>query len=415
MTVWIVNPFDNLPMEGNRPQRYWLMARAFVAAGHQVTLWTSDFSHATKQKRKFDSSAAPEFADAGGDRIQVDGFAVALLPTRPYPTNVCWQRIASHLTLARSFAVQAQRALAAGERPDVVIASTPPVGLCAAALRAAKSCGAKFVCDIQDAWPETFGRLFPRGLKWLGRLLLTPMRRTARTVYREANLVTGVCRRYAQLSGRADFHLAYLGVESNAGQQDKRPNPAENSPRLVYLGNLGDGYDLSTVVRALAQRPDWSLDVAGLGPRLATLEAEVAAFGVAKRVRFHGYLGDAELSALMASCSVGVIPMRDDSWVGLPNKLADYLKAGLHVVSSLHGECGALLASTGFGRTYAWGDVVSLLRAVESLPSGPVTLPTELCADAIYRQYVRRVCEIGNENENSLRLHPRQTDAAQNG
>ena len=53
MAVWIVNPFDNLPTEGNRPQRYWLMGRAFAKAGHKVVLWSSDFSHATKAKRKF--------------------------------------------------------------------------------------------------------------------------------------------------------------------------------------------------------------------------------------------------------------------------------------------------------------------------------------------------------------------------
>ena len=46
MTVWIQNPFDNLPQEGFRKQRYWLMAEAFVRAGHDVVYWTSDFSHA---------------------------------------------------------------------------------------------------------------------------------------------------------------------------------------------------------------------------------------------------------------------------------------------------------------------------------------------------------------------------------
>lgn len=402
MTVWIVNPFDNLPTEGSRPQRYWLMARAFVAAGHRVVLWTSDFSHATKRKRKFSPNAAPDLAEAEGSRLTAEGVAVVLLPTMPYPANVCWRRIVSHLMLAKTFATQAQRSIATGSRPDIVIASTPPVGLCSAAMRTAQRCGAKFVCDLQDAWPETFGRLFPRGLKWLGRLLLTPMRRTVRRSYREADLVTGVCRRYAQLSGRPDFHLAYHGIEAKA-EQDRRQKPATISPRLVYVGNIGAGYDLSTVLRALVKRRDWTLDVAGLGPRLAALKSEAAALGVAERVCFHGYLGEAELAVLMASCSIGVVPMRDDSWVGLPYKLGDYLQAGLHVVSSLHGECGELLARTGFGRTYAWGDVESLLRAVDDLPSGVVSLPTELCAGTIYRQYVRRVCAIGNEKGDSIK------------
>ena len=51
MTVWIQNQFDNLPMEGYRKQRFWLMAEAFAAAGHRVAYWTSDFSHAKKSFR----------------------------------------------------------------------------------------------------------------------------------------------------------------------------------------------------------------------------------------------------------------------------------------------------------------------------------------------------------------------------
>ena len=51
MTVWIQNPFDNLPSEGYRKQRYWMMCEAFVRAGHQVVFWTSDFSHAKKVQR----------------------------------------------------------------------------------------------------------------------------------------------------------------------------------------------------------------------------------------------------------------------------------------------------------------------------------------------------------------------------
>ena len=51
MNVWIVNPFDNLPVEGYRPQRYWLMSEAFARAGHAVTFWTQDWSHAKKKRR----------------------------------------------------------------------------------------------------------------------------------------------------------------------------------------------------------------------------------------------------------------------------------------------------------------------------------------------------------------------------
>ena len=66
MTVWIEAPFDSLPMEGYRKQRYWLMAEAFVRAGHRVVYWTSDFSHARKESRSLKSKS-----DKGGFKFQV--------------------------------------------------------------------------------------------------------------------------------------------------------------------------------------------------------------------------------------------------------------------------------------------------------------------------------------------------------
>ena len=377
MTVWIINPFDNLPTEGHRPQRYWLMSRAFAKAGDHVRFWTSDFSHATKKRRE-------------EVEVEGDGFAVELLPTKAYPTNVCWQRIVSHRALAKTFVARAREVIASGEEPDLVIASTPPLGLCAAAMEVAKSCGAKFVCDIQDAWPETFSRLLPRGFKWLGAMLFAGMRRTAKRLYREADAVTGVCRRYAELSGRSDFHLAYHGIEGGADGGRRLAGSGEKK-RLVYVGNLGVGYDLGTVIEAVARREGLTLDIAGLGPREAELRALVAQRNVGDRVRFHGYLGAEALRALMASCDVGVIPMRDDSWVGLPYKLGDYLAAGLQVVSSLHGECGELLLRTGYGQVYDWQSVDSLLSALDALRPAAVTLPAELRAEQIYSAYVREV------------------------
>ena len=91
MTVWIQNPFDGLPSEGGRKQRYWLMAEAFLRAGHRVTYWTSDFSHATKRRRAL-SGTVP------------DGMEIVLVPTMPYRGHRSLRRVASHRAYARSLA-----------------------------------------------------------------------------------------------------------------------------------------------------------------------------------------------------------------------------------------------------------------------------------------------------------------------
>ena len=350
MTVWIVNPFDNLPPEGYRPQRYWLMARAFAQAGHQTTYWTSDFSHAHKAPRQFIDPKSPK------DFQTADGFRLTLVPTRPYPVNICLRRVWSHRSLARTWR---QLAEAAAERPpDVVIASLPPLSLAAAALSFSRKVGARFVVDIQDAWPETFYRVAPA---WL----FAPLRTVARRIYRSADAVTAVAARYLDLArsygATAPTHLCHLGIDiGNLSPFTSHPSPFT----LLYLGAMGKSYDLETVIDAVKEMDGTELDLAGTGPKEAALRARAAD---CPRIRFHGYLDATALQALFARAAAGVIPMFPDSCVGVPNKLADYAAAGLRVVNSLPGETADIVSRFAAGSFYVAGDVQSFKAAVASL------------------------------------------------
>ena len=323
MTVWIQNPFDNLPGEGFRKMRYALMAEAFVRAGHDVVVWTSDFSHATKRRRALSVEAQ-------------GGIEIRLVRTMPYYRNVSLRRVASHLAYARRFEREAMRAVADGmARPSLVVTSFPTISAAAASVRIARRLGAKSVVDVQDAWPETFERILPR---WA----LAPLWAKAHRVFGEADLVTGVCDRYRELTGRGDYRRAYLGIEPGE-RPEEPPHSRTGRRRIAYVGGVGRTYDLDTVRRA-AESLGMDFVVAGGA----------------------NYLGRAELEKFLADCDVGVIPMRDDSWVGLPNKLFDYAKAGLPVVSSLGGETAALLEKYACGATYRPGDAASLADAVRS-------------------------------------------------
>lgn len=379
MTVWIVNPFDNLPAEGCRPQRYWLMARAFARAGHQVIYWSSDFSHAKKCRR-----ALPAAFDA-------DGVAVRLVPTLPYSANVCLRRVWSHRRLAHDWA---RLAAASPERPALVIASTPPLGLCAAALDFAHRSGARFVADIMDAWPETFERVAPRPL-------LAPLRATARRIYRSADAISAVASRYLELArsygATAPTRLAYHGI---ALRPDSRaPSCVPASPRavgtplrLAYLGAMSTSYDLETVLDAVIALPGTTLDLAGSGPKEAALRARAAG---CPRINFHGFLGDSDVRALLEDADVGLVPMFPDSCVGVPYKLADYAAARLRVAECLGGETESLVARHHAGLHYEASSVESLTAALRHLmaPPDPAWDPdgfvAEFDADRIFGEYVK--------------------------
>ncbi len=378
MNVWIANPFDNLPPEGARPQRYWLMARAFARAGHNVTLWSSDFSHAKKAPR----------ALASGARWEGDGFRLVLVPTPPYPRNVCLRRILSHRAFARNLRTLAELE---PQCPDLVVASMPPLASASALAAFCRARGIAFVVDVMDAWPENFERVVPR---WT----LAPLRARARRIYRSAQGVSAVAARYLDLAksygAQSPMHLAYHGIELSPSVLEKQVRPVFTEPfRLVYVGTMGASYDLETVVDAVRKMPDVELDLAGAGPKEAALCARASG---CTRIRFHGYLGEGELHSLLTQADAGLVPMFDNSCVGVPYKLADYVAAGVPVVNTLHGETERLLAEHGAGVTCAAGDVQALCAAVAdlrawdatALRAGALSLARLFDADSVYSAYV---------------------------
>ena len=378
MTVWIVNPFDNLPPEGYRPQRYWLMSRAFAEAGHQVTYWSSDFSHAHKAPRRLEQPVA------------TDGFRLVLAPTKPYRANICLRRVLSHRALARTWR---QMAEASSERPDMVIASMPPLSLAAAALDFSRTVGARFIVDIQDAWPETFYRVAPA---WL----FAPLRAVARRIYRSADAVTAVASRYLDLArsygATAPTHLCHLGIDSGERGTGNGERVAHEPFSLLYIGAMGKSYDLETVIDAVREMEDVELDLAGTGPKESALRARAAD---CPRIRFHGYLADASLRTLLSSADAGVIPMFPDSCVGVPNKLADYAAAGLRVVNSLPGETADIVSRFAAGSFYAAGDAGSFKAAVAALSSpapafAPDAFRAAFDARRLYADYVDFACGL---------------------
>ena len=372
MKVWVVNPFDNLPPEGNRPQRYWLMCAAFARAGHDVTLWTSDFSHSRKARRVMDSA----FPDPG--------FRVVMVPSPPYGANICLARVWSHRVLARRWT----RLAAAEERPDLVVASSPPLSLCAAARRYCAARGVPFVVDVMDAWPETFERVAPR-------FLLAPLARMARANYRAADAISAVSERYIDLvreyGATAPVRLFYHGIEIRHGAAERASSGEDFT--IAYVGSMGASYDLATLVEAVKGMDGVRLELAGSGPQEPGLRALAAG---CPRIDFLGYLGDGELRKMLARADAGVVPMFPASCVGVPYKLADYAAAGLPVLNSLVGETARIVDENGAGASYRAGDAKSFASALErlrgmdaaSLRAGAARLAHLFDADVVYGEYV---------------------------
>jgi len=92
------------------------------------------------------------------------------------------------------------------------------------------------------------------------------------------------------------------------------------------------------------------------------------------------YLGGVPLvqipTSLLAQADAGLVPMFDDSCVGVPYKLADYAVAALPVINSLGGETAQLIANYNAGIKYTAGSVASFKAALQSIVSDPSHLPS---------------------------------------
>ena len=235
LSIWLVNPFDDIPGEGIPPLRYWSLARVLAARGHEVTWWTATWSHRRKAIR-----TAPL-----GIR-EDEGFAVRLVAVRPYAKNVSLARIGSHKDFGRTFERLASEGVSSGQlaRPDIILASLPPLESPEAGLRLASKLDATFILDVQDLWPETFERLVPGPgflKQLLAPLLLGNMAARRQTLVAGADALSATTNAYAAAAfadAPADTprHVCYVGA-----YVDEFPGPPRNVSDVPRV-RAGDGH-----------------------------------------------------------------------------------------------------------------------------------------------------------------------------
>jgi glycosyltransferase involved in cell wall biosynthesis len=122
---------------------------------------------------------------------------------------------------------------------------------------------------------------------------------------------------------------------------EEQPWPERSGPacpvRIVFQGKLQAYRGLETLVRSMAYVPGAVLTVSGFGPLEFRLRALAETTGTAGRVVFAGRYLPAEAPRILAGQDIGVIPYEAvvlNNQLSSPNKLFEYMMAGLAVVSA---------------------------------------------------------------------------------
>jgi glycogen synthase len=136
--------------------------------------------------------------------------------------------------------------------------------------------------------------------------------------------------------------------------------------RVLAVSRLIPRKGLDTLILALCKtgREQLSLDIAGAGPDAGPLQRLARSCGVADRVRFHGFVDRAGLSALFANADMFVLASRAES---CSMALLEAMAAGLPLVATDVGGNGEIVQHGRNGLLFKVQDVDALASALQTL------------------------------------------------
>lgn len=354
--------------EGAAGTRSFAMARALVARGHDVTLACGSYAGAQ-------TGVAGPFRN-GVRSGSIEGIRIVEFAISCGNAQRLGRRA---LAFARYAAATTRLALA--EAPDVVVASSTPLSVVLPALAARRVRGTPFVFEIRDPWPE-----LPRAMGVGGPRLWWAMDRLADAACREASAVVALSEGMAATAlshGAAPGRVAVVpnGCDLDLfGPQNRLWRPAGVAPRdvlAVYAGahGIANGLDqlLDAAARLAAHDARLRLVLVGEGSERARLQARAVAERL-DNVLFLPPMPKACLAGLLEGAQIGLqclAPVAAFAELTAPNKLMDYLAAGLPVVANTSGRMARLLADGPAGLVVPAGDVGALAGALHRLAGDP--------------------------------------------
>lgn len=336
MNILLLNHYAGTPALGMEYRPYYL-AREWVRMGHRVQIVAADFSHVRARQPR------------AGDEI-IDGIAYRWLRTPRYQGNGLG-RLRNVFSFLRQVWADTPR-LQREFRPDVVIASsTYPMDIWVAR-HIARPVGAKLVYEVHDLWP-----LSPIELSGMSprHPFIRLVQAAEDAAYRDADIVVSMLPKVQDYMASRGLDLRKLHVVPNGIALDDwlvRPPPlredvaralaeARRAGRMVvgYAGSMGLPNALDTLLDAAALLRGVALQfvLVGDGHEKARLARRIADEQL-DNVTLLPPVPKAQIPALLGAIDIAYIGWQQVPIYRFgiaPNKLMDYMMAGVPVLHSV--------------------------------------------------------------------------------
>lgn len=359
--------------------RTMLMCSALLRRGHEVVLWTSAYDHVRKQWRA-------EWQDSPQGFYREDGLQIRFLKGCGYPSNMSPLRFLDHYLVSRAF----EREMRKEVPPDLIVASLPDHWTAAVAVRYGRQRGVPTIVDVRDKWPDViFDRLRGSALAAAANLVLLREHQRARTALRDADALV------ANMKSMMDWGL-HKG--RRAASPRERVFYLTTSPRNFDLPVVAPDSQTSETIARVAgktvfsfigtfnqfQNPSLVLDAIDLLARTGRFDPLRVAVVIGgdglgadevrrraasyENVHVIGWVNQRQMSALLASSHVGLLPLNHPS-PAFNNKAFAYLASGLPILNGATGDLAELIDSEGLGINTPAGDPRAFAEAMHRLAS----------------------------------------------
>jgi len=244
------------------------------------------------------------------------------------------------------------------------------------ALRAARSNGARVVYDAHELYTEMSGLGNGERKRWA---------RAERGAIGMADAVI------VPSPSRGDalverYRIAPPAVVMNCPPRAPAPDPAasplaglrrDGGLMLVYAGGFIGGRGIENLIAATKMVPGTRLAMLGWGPLEGELRSLADRSGMGERVTFLGAVDPDDVVAVASGADVGLapyLPVGLNNILAAPNKLYEYLHAGLAVAASDLPDIRRIVDENEVGELFEAADPASIAAAVCRATSSPERL-----------------------------------------
>ncbi|MGV7223407.1 MAG: glycosyltransferase [Nitrospinales bacterium] len=366
LKIWLLQIGEPLPIQSDlRKLRTALLADKLLERGFSVCWWGSAFEH---QRKLWISNKDRDF-------FITPNFRIRALRGCGYHKNVSIARYLDHRIIAWKFRKQAKLI----KKPDIIVASMPCYHFAYEGMRYARRNEIPLLVDIRDPWPDIFLTPLEKiGLDKLGKILLAFDFRRLSILLREANGLVATSKGFLQWGlnkiGRSQgeldevfYHGYKKGNKESTGDSPIHID-APKKKIILFIGTFGDSYELKLILKVSKRfykngNTDILFLLAGTGTQFEDIKKEVEHL---PNVILPGWLSKQEIKKLLVASWAGIIPCRSAKNTA-PNKVFEYLSAGLPLISSLEGEIEDLIENFQIGLNYKPGDSEGLYRCIHKL------------------------------------------------